>query len=565
MASSGHDTIAASVAASSLPSEIGPYRVQSELGRGMMGVVYKAKDSRSGRAVALKVIRLAMAASDEQEKSFERRFVEEAQIVARLDHPGIVAVYEIGRDPDAQAPFIAFEYLQGHTLATRLEKGALGWKDALRIAAQVARALHHAHEQGVIHRDIKPANIMLLDKESGGAVKIMDFGLAKREAGAELTGTGQFLGTPLYMSPEQALGRKVDARTDIFSLGCVAYTMLTGRRAFEAESIPQVMNKVTYQHPPRPTSIGRKLPAQVDYLVARTMAKSPDDRYATAQAFAEDVEDVLAGKTPRHRTGWTSPALAAEGTMVSDGRAEDEIPAHADTERAEPARRRRGGAGPVAVLGLSMLALGAVLYSSHFWTQHIARLREPDLPPPRLGLPADEVDLTAPTAAPTAEATAEAVPTPAAATSEPAAVPVASTMPAATASPEPTAVATEAPTPAPTRVDPPRASASNEKSRLSVSFAHTLKSGTLRVAVDKDVVLEQALSSRVTKDLLVFKQRSGRAKDVLPVTPGRRHIRVEVESGRDVHRREIWAEFKPGDTRRLAVGLKGDNLSLQWR
>ena len=531
----------------------------------MMGVVYKAKDTRSGRAVALKVIRLAMATSDEQEKSFERRFVEEAQIVARLDHPGIVAVYEIGRDPEAEAPFIAFEYLQGRTLATRLENGALGWKDALRITAQVARALHHAHEQGVIHRDIKPANIMLLDKSSGGAVKIMDFGLAKRDAGADLTSTGQFLGTPLYMSPEQALGRKVDARTDVFSLGCVAYTMLTGRRAFEAESIPQVMNKVTYQHPPRPSSIVGKLPDAVDYLVARSMAKSPDDRYASAQTFAEDVEDVVAGKKPRHRAGWTSPALQAEGTMMSSARPVDDKPAQVEAPTVEPVRRRRGGPGPVAVLGLSMLALGAVLYSSHFWRQHIAHLGEPDLPPPTLGLPPD---MQTPTMPPI-----EATATPAAVAAETSPEPVAATLPAEnptavpvveTATPEPTAAVTEPPTPAPGRVDPPPPAAA-AKSRLSVSFAHTLKSGTLRVAVDKDVVLEQPLSSRVTKDLLLFKQRSGRARDVLPVVAGRRHIRVEVRSGGDVFSREIWAEFKPGVTRRLAVGLKDDNLSLQWR
>jgi tRNA A-37 threonylcarbamoyl transferase component Bud32 len=527
-----------------LPKSIGPYRIQSELGRGMMGVVYKATDTRSKKAVALKVIRLAMAVSDEQEKTFERRFVEEAQIVARLDHPCIVAVYEIGRDPEEKAPFIAFEYLEGRTLAARLEEGALPWKEALRLTSRVAAALHHAHEQGVIHRDIKPANIMLL---SSGEPKLMDFGLAKRDAGVELTSTGQFLGTPLYMSPEQALGRKVDARTDVFSLGCVAYTMLTGKRAFEAESIPQVMNKVTYQHPPRPSQVKRKLPADVDYLVARAMAKSPDDRYATAEAFGEDLEDVLAGKKPRHRAGWTSPALN-EGTMVSEGRPAGDEDTGPLGEGAPHHHRR--SAGPVAFLGLGMLTLGALLYSSAFWKEHLGGLGDGGLPPATLALPPDT------------EAAHRRVP-------EETAAPAPSEAPLARPSAEPTAVPTdtptaEPPTPAPAAAQTPTR-APKDMSRLSVTFEHSLKSGTLRIWVDKELVHEETLRSRVTKDMLVFKQRSGKAQESLPVEPGKRHVRVEVRSDGDVRSREIWATFKAGVTRRLDVRLKGDKLELGWR
>ena len=553
------------MAGSSLPSAIGPYRVLSELGRGMMGVVYKAEDTRSGRAVALKVIRLAMAVSDEQQKAFERRFVEEAQIVARLDHPGIVAVYEIGRDKKEKAPFIAFEYLEGVTLSTKLEKGALPWKDALALIARVARALHHAHEQGVIHRDIKPANIMVLPS---GEPKVMDFGLAKRDAGAELTSTGQFLGTPLYMSPEQALGRKVDARTDVFSLGCVAYTLLTGKRAFEAESIPQVMNKVTYQHPPRPSQVTRELPADVDYLVARAMAKSPDDRYATAAAFAEDVEDVLGRKPPRHRSGWTSAALG-EGTVVA-GRGErrpaESLP-EVDLDLPDERPRRRGSAGPVAVLGLSMLALGAVLYSSTFLRGHVARVFNPELPPPKLDFPAEApaatpievaaVPTATPTPSPSPVSTAE-VPPPTTPPATADAVPVAGAAePSAS-----TAAPTDAPTP--TRAPRPRPR-TPENGKLSIALEHGLKSGTLRVWVDKEMVHEERLRSRVTKDLLVFKERSGTAQEVLAVPAGRRHVLGEVHSNGDSRRLEIWATCEPGQMRRLDVKLKGDKLTLDWR
>jgi serine/threonine-protein kinase len=589
------------VAASSfLPSAIGPFRVLSELGRGMMGVVYKAEDTRSGRAVALKVIRLAMAVSDEQQKTFERRFVEEAQIVARLDHPGIVAVYEIGRDKKEKAPFIAFEYLEGRTLSAILENGAVPWEDALPVIVQLARALHHAHEQGVIHRDIKPANIMVVEKgaakgegkdkrlHAASMVKIMDFGLAKRDAGAELTSTGQFLGTPLYMSPEQALGRKVDARTDVFSLGCVAYTLITGKRAFEADSIPQVMNKVTYQHPPKPSQVVRSVPGDVDYLLARAMAKSPDDRYATAQAFAEDVEDVLKRKPPRHRAGWTSLALA-EGTVVA-GRgptrtADDTAPdleptAELDLEAASGRRPRRGNAGPVAVLGLSMLALGAVLYSSTFLRGHLARLVDPQLPPPTLGFPADASAGDATTGA-TARVTPTATPVSAAAAVTEAPTDASAPSPMATTEPTPSPTATSALTatepplatsaapatgarPTPTPRPRPRPHPT-EQGRLSVTFEHSLKSGTLRISIDGELVHEEKLTSRVTKDMLLFKERSGKAQEVLTVAPGKRHLRVEVRSEGDVHSREIVATFVPGKTRRLEVKLKGDSVALSWR
>jgi serine/threonine-protein kinase len=543
------------VASTSLPTAIGPYRVLSEIGRGMMGVVYKAEDTRSRRPVALKVIRFAMAISEEQRQMFERRFVEEAQIVAKLDHPNIVGVYEIGRDSTENAPFIAFEYLEGRTLAARLEDGPLPWKDALKLVARIADALHHAHEQGVIHRDIKPANIMLL---RSGEPKLMDFGLAKREAGAELTSTGQFLGTPLYMSPEQALGRKVDARTDVFSLGGVAYTLLTGRRAFEAESIPQVMNKVTYQHPPRPTQVVGSLPAEVDYLVARAMAKSPDDRYPTAQAFLEDIQDVLKRRAPRHRASWSAVGVG-EGTVVAPRTApdpEDSLPEIA-LESSEPTRRRRGTAGPAAWLGLSMLALGAVLYSSAFWTR-LAGLGEPDLPPPTLGIPAGS---------PTSDPATTAEPSSAPATTQPtvaaAAPPTTTEAPTA----EPTAEPTEPPTPTAASTPSARTAtrARTPDARLSIALEHSLKSGMLRIFVDKDLVLDERLSSKVTKDLLVFKQRSGKVEDVLTVTPGNHRVRVEVKADRETHSREIRATFKGGVTRRLEIKLKGDSVNLFWR
>jgi predicted Ser/Thr protein kinase len=570
----------------SLPASIGPYRVLSELGRGMMGVVYKAEHKTKPRLVALKVIRFTMAVTDEQRETFERRFLEEARIVARLDHAGIVAVIEIGADPADGAPFIAFEYLEGRTLGAMIQDGPLAWRDALRIVAKTARALHHAHEEGVVHRDIKPANIMVLP---GGEPKIMDFGLAKREAGVDLTSTGQFLGTPMYMSPEQALARKVDARTDVFSLGAVAYTMLTGHRAFEAESIPQVMNKVTYQHPAPPRELVPTLPPDVDYLLARAMAKSPDDRHPTAKALAEDVEDILKRRKPRHRARWKAPEVG-EGTLVSGGRGGSAaVEGAVELTPLDPPTRRRGGAGPVAVLGLSMLALGAVLYSSAFWKDSLLGI--PELPPPTLSLPPTPVleehrggaadDGALPIAAPTAAAASpetlvDVTPEPSASAAAPLAAPTEPAgAPTALPTDAPTPSPTAAPTPAPTATaaaspraaSTPRARPRPEPSRLSVSLEHGLKAGTLRVWVDNELVMDQRLSSRVTKDLLVFKTRSGKAQDVLMLAPGSHRVRVEVKAERDSRSREVTGVFKAGAARSLDVrwGRAKGELGLTWK
>jgi eukaryotic-like serine/threonine-protein kinase len=604
------------VAPDAVPEQIGPFRIESELGQGMMGVVYKAQDTRTRRRVALKIIRVAFAMSDEQKAAFERRFMEEAQIVARLDHPGIVGVFEIGRDPEQDAPYIAFEYLEGQTLSEMLEQGPLPWRTALVIVARVAEALEHAHRQGVIHRDIKPANIMILRPGSPSSpakkrakdsrrgidsdlgVKIMDFGLAKREAGLELTSTGQFLGTPLYMSPEQALGRKVDARTDIFSLGSVAYTLLSGKRAFEGDSIPQVMNKVTYQNPPPPSRLKRELTAEVDYLVGRAMAKAPESRYPTAFAFAEDINDVWHGRKPRHRAGWTAPSVA-EGTMESpipkkpakrkgDGPSGDNLPILElepiqSALPLEPPRRRGGSAS-----ALWLLLLTAAVGASFYWRGEILGAVA--------GGAASPGPTVAPSAAPPAIATAPipaprateppAIPPPTEAGVVPASSPTAETTLAPTAPPTPTeAPATARPlppvTPAPVKAAPtsvprrtPRKTPTPkarprpvETGKLSFRFEHHLRSGTLRVWLDDDKMIEAALTSRVTQDLKLVKLRTGKIQRLIGVTPGTHRIRVEVRSGEDIKVKETTAIFKAGVTRRLqaSVNRVTGGLSLDWQ
>ena len=276
----------------------GRYILRRELGRGTMGVVYEAEDTVLARTVAVKTIELAFAAGEGVGIEFEQRFFTEARVAARLAHPGIVVCHDVGKDPASGKLFIVFEYLKGRTLAERASEGPMDWHEALGVVVQVARAIHHAHEHGVVHRDLKPANIMLLDPgksraSAAGAeavVKIMDFGVARLESlGQRLTRTGQSFGTPLYMSPEQALGQRSNARSDIFSLGSVLCTLLLGRPWFDAPSVPEIVHRVLHDDPPHPSSLRPDLPASLDAVLAMALAKREDDRYATAADMADEI------------------------------------------------------------------------------------------------------------------------------------------------------------------------------------------------------------------------------------------------------------------------------------
>jgi serine/threonine-protein kinase len=280
-----------------LPRTIGDYDILEEIGRGAMGVVYKARDPSLMRTVALKTMSLAVTAPVEMRDEFVKRFQQEARAAAGLQHPGIVVVYEIGTDAPTGTPYIALELLRGHTLEKLLaEGGRQGWRDALGIVARLAEALQHAHAHGVVHRDLKPANVMIL---ASGEPKIMDFGVAKLETSA-LTAQGQVFGSPSYMAPEQALGARADAQCDIFSLGCILYELLTGQRAFGGRTVSEIVMRLAHEEPVAPSRLVPALLPALDAVVARALAKDPARRYATAGALAEDVEDLLADRPPRH-------------------------------------------------------------------------------------------------------------------------------------------------------------------------------------------------------------------------------------------------------------------------
>ncbi|MFN2273367.1 MAG: protein kinase domain-containing protein, partial [Anaerolineales bacterium] len=262
---------------------ISHYRILERAGIGGMGVVYKAEDLALKRMVALKFLPLALANDPEA----RARFTREAQAAAALDHPTICAVY--GIEEFEGASFIAMAYIEGETLTGRIRQGPLELTGALTIAIQVAEGLTAAHAKGVIHRDIKPGNI-LLNRE--GQVKITDFGLARIAGESAITSTGTRMGTGAYMSPEQARGDAVDHRTDIWSLGVILYEMATGRRPFIGEREESVLYKLVHEDPPPMHKLRGDIPPELERIVGKAMAKSPDDRYQRMDDMLDDLRNA---------------------------------------------------------------------------------------------------------------------------------------------------------------------------------------------------------------------------------------------------------------------------------
>ncbi|HSC77764.1 MAG TPA: serine/threonine-protein kinase [Candidatus Acidoferrales bacterium] len=278
-----------------MPNRVGRYELLEELGRGAMGAVYKARDPNLGRAVAVKVI-LTANLTPQALAEYKKRFYREAEAAGRMTHPGVVTIHDMGEDPASGQPFLVMEYVEGVPLDKMIEDSpggnGLPLAQALEIGAQVAHALDYAHQRGVIHRDIKPANI-LVTKDGRG--KIADFGIAKLE-GAQLTQTGQLVGTPAFMSPEQFSGGGVDARSDIFSLGAVLYEALTGKMPFPGETVTEIIYKVVQATPAPVQKHNPQLPAEADVLLGRCLAKDPAQRYQRASALAADLENLKAGR-----------------------------------------------------------------------------------------------------------------------------------------------------------------------------------------------------------------------------------------------------------------------------
>jgi serine/threonine-protein kinase len=323
---------------------LGKYMVAGTLGRGAMGTVYDARDPVIDRRVAIKTIPLA-AAEDAEGAEALARFQREAQAAGRLQHPNIVGVYDYG-ETDTLA-YIVMEFVDGTSLKARLDKQErFTPADTVRIMEQVLAGLQYSHARGVVHRDIKPANIMLT---ADGVVKIADFGIARIES-SSLTQAGTIMGTPAYMSPEQFMGATVDARTDIYSAGVMLYQMLAGERPFEG-SMTGIMHKALHTEPPPPSAISVTSPVGLNAVVAKAMAKRPEQRFADAAAFAAAM-----------RAGLEAPAPAdSEATLVAvPSKPAASGPAPKVAPAAQGTRAKRGRAAMYAGLGVLALALAGV-------------------------------------------------------------------------------------------------------------------------------------------------------------------------------------------------------------
>jgi eukaryotic-like serine/threonine-protein kinase len=345
------------------------YELDGIVGRGGMAEVFRARDIRLDRVVAVKTLREDLA----RDATFQARFRREAQSAASLNHPSIVAVYDTGEDDDgpSHVPYIVMEYVDGRTLRDLLrDDRRLLPERALEITDGVLRALDYSHRNGIVHRDIKPGNVMLT---RNGEVKVMDFGIARAvsDAQATMTQTAQVIGTAQYLSPEQARGERVDARSDLYSTGCLLYELLTGRPPFLGDSPVAIAYQHVRENPVPPSRLDPEIPAWADSIVLRAMAKDPADRYQSAADMRTDIQRALSGvpvAAPRtmgyattQRMGGTGATMAAGPTRAIPGYEygpEDE----GYTEGGGGGRRRTWllwAAGAVLVLAV----LGGVAYA----------------------------------------------------------------------------------------------------------------------------------------------------------------------------------------------------------
>ncbi|HET7292930.1 MAG TPA: serine/threonine-protein kinase [Vicinamibacteria bacterium] len=484
------------------PRALGRYEILAEIGRGATTVAYRARDPELDRVVVVKALLLPKDAEAER-SAFEARFLEEARRASLVSHPGLVATHDCGKDEGSGTLFVVQELVAGRSLAQALVPGEpRPWRDALALVGRVGQALQQVHAAGLVHRDVRPSNILLQD---GGGPKLADSGVARYESSRlTLTNLRQAFGEPLYSSPEEAVGERVDARADVFALGAVAYRLLTGHDAFAAESPQRILARVLHDRPRPPSEIVPGLPAGVDQVLETALAKSRKDRYADANAFCDDVGDLLAGRPPRHaRTGAARPDTAR---FLADASAEVE-PGQGTATGSVRVRRRA-----VVRVGVGLGALALVA-----------------------GLELLRREVEAPVAAPAGRPTLELE---------------------SREEPRPLSDISELPS-----IEEPKPVA-----RLAIDFKHTLERGTLVVSVDGTPVLERRVTGAVKKSLLGIKLREGRLRQVVEVAPGPHEISVRVSWGDDRRADTIAGSFAAGATRRLSARLArlGKSLSLEW-
>jgi serine/threonine-protein kinase len=477
----------------------GRYEVVAELGPGAMGVVYKARDPKIDRFVAIKTICLVGHVLEEQQ-SYRERFFQEAQAAGRLIHPSIVTIFDLGEDDETHDPYIVMEYVAGVPLNGMLAEGTpLPLNTAMRLTQQIAEALDCAHAQGIVHRDIKPSNIMVT---ADGQAKIMDFGIAKLDS-AHLTLHGNALGTPAYISPEQLTGDQVDGRADIFSLGVILYSMVTGYRPFQGNSAITVCFKVANREPLAPTLLDPKLPRALDAVIARAMAKNPVDRYQRGMELALDLRELLENRVP------------------------------AIHSRPETLNGRQADSGKRPAVSEAELASAGSLLSRMFTSSRIIVLCACAT---TLGL---LIFYRPPT--PFCRATADWS---AAASSK-------------STNPQPLS---------PDSIKSPQKVSSRATapgSVLNLEVNHHFTDGKISVWVDSSLKYSHALRGETKKHLLLFHSANGNETGKLSIPAGQHRIKVHAQSGAYDQRKELSGTFAPGGQKTLLISFDGPHKSMR--
>ncbi len=350
-------------------AKIGKYTIVGEIGRGAMGIVYKAIDPFIGRTVAIKTIRFDLLGTGPERDIAQKRFVREAHSAGNLSHPNIVTIYDVGEDQGLS--YIAMEYVDGSSLDELMHASQkFSLEEILSLIEQVAEGLESAHKKGVVHRDIKPANILI---GSDGRPRIVDFGIA-RISTSTMTQTNMIMGTPYYMSPEQISGRRVDNRADIFALGGIFYELLTGQKPFPGDNLTTVIYKIINEEPMPVRSFHKSLPEGLDFIVSRALAKSPDDRYQTCREMITDMQNYPQLKMP-------APAVSSEAPTIA-------LPAPQPILRKRPpvswpvTRRKTTVIVLASILAVGAVAVGAILLFSR------GSGNSPLLTPPQAAAPA---------------------------------------------------------------------------------------------------------------------------------------------------------------------------------
>lgn len=525
--------------------QFGRYEIVAELGRGAMGVVYKARDPQIDRVVAVKTVCI-WGQQPEEEEEFRLRFMNEAQAAGRLHHPGIVSVFDVGENPDNKDPYLVLEYVDGESLnriLSREKKLPVG--RALKLAEEIADALDYAHAQGVIHRDIKPGNILVTQD---GHAKIADFGIAKLNL-AHFTLPGRVLGTPAYMAPEQLSGEGCDGRSDVFSLGVILYSMVTGHSPFQGNSATTVCFKVANREPIAASALDMTLPPQLDAVISRAMAKDPNERYQRGADFAEDLRILQ----QHYKPGSTTSSLTR---VVSTGTRSALRP-----ELLQTASGARSTAVNVAVAGTAVQT---------FFSK--ARIRDLILGALTLillviAIGQSKLFVAFPWVGSNGPVTASATP---------AALAPAAVLPSRPVQPDTAQPASVSPAAPPVRskasVKTTHAVAKQivvPFSTLDLAVQHQFKDATLYVWVDDKLTLTLPLHGAAQKKLVVFNGVRGVESESLKVPAGKRVLRfraLSTDQTVDLSK-SLSAEFVGGDTKALQVSFERHNsvMHLNWQ